>query len=648
MFKTQVLLNEGWELLTEAQQNVLVYSERRLIPILEELSVLFENKLSPDQIESLFAAAEQSANESGNNKTALGKAAAAAGVPFDLAKKLDATIKDVAKKAQDTTPVKNFDAQFEKLKQKVIEKVGGNDAKIVQTLKQYGQWAKENPGKSMLILSLLSAAASVAVGGASAGAAVGFLLKMGNNLIQGEKLSTALGKGAYGAAIGWLSGIAFKWLSDTIIDNIASAKEVDLSNQLDALNNAAREQAIADAAKNFPGVDFGELAETTTLRLSGNINSFYYSYDVILNPEQLQQVNNLNEVMNSTKGFTKEFYQSSAKFHDLMAGFQNSPEQPLLRAAGEALNVANMTGATGPQVTQLLSDWDNLDALYANAKAISPDVANAVQGAVTQAEKIKKGSHKAEPVSDEEKQGQSPEGSEGEQPQQPAQESVYIRHQNKDLELIYERMMQEGLWDDVKGAGARAGQMIGRGVDAAKTKVNQFAQSDTGQKLAGAMKSTGQAAGKAAAATGQAAGKAVGAGLAKAGQIKTNLTTKITKDKLMSAWKKSGSPTDVGSIVNIMQDAGVTPEMMQAVQGQTNIKLPANAFTQPEPQQAPQQAQPKPTQAPQQAQPQQKPSQAFKYSGKSKNVSSVVDKLNSGGIDKAALLKYIQSKKSAA
>lgn len=640
MFKSQILLNEGWELLTEAQQNVLVYSDRRLVPILEEICVLFENKLSPDQIESLFAAAEQSANESGNNKTALGKAAAAAGLPFDLAKKLDATIKDVAKKAQDTTPVKNFDAQFEKLKQKIIEKVGGNDAKIVQMLKQYGQWAKDNPGKSMLILSLLSAAASVAVGGASAGAAVGFLLKMGNNLVQGEKLSTALGKGVYGAAIGYLSGMAFKWLSDTIIDNIASAKEVDLSNQLDALNNAAREQAIGDAAKNFPGVDFGELTETTTLRMSGNINRFYYGYDVILNPEQLQQVNNLKEVMNSTKGFTKEFYQSAGKFHELMASFQNSQEQPLLRAATEALKTAQTTGATGEQVSQLLSDWENLDALHASAKAMSPAVANAVQGAVTQAEKIKKQAQQAEPVPDEEKQDQPTDSSGGEQPQQPAQESVYIRQQNKDLELIYEQMVQEGLWDDVKGAGVRAGQMIGQGVNVAKTKANQFAQSDTGQKIAGGLKSAGQAAGKAATATGQAAGKAVGAGLAKAGQIKTNLTTKITKDKLMSAWEKNGSPTDVGSIVNIMQDAGVTPEMMQAVQGQTQIKLPVNATTQ-----APQQ---KPTQAPQQAQPQQKPAQSFNYSGKSKNISSVVDKLNSGGIDKAALLKYIQSKRSAA
>ena len=52
-----------------------------------------------------------------------------------------------------------------------------------------------------------------------------------------------------------------------------------------------------------------------------------------------------------------------------------------------------------------------------------------------------------------------------------------------------------------------------------------------------------------------------------------NLTTKITADKLLQAWKKAGSPTDSDQIADILVKAGVPQETLNNLY--TNFKLPA-------------------------------------------------------------------------
>jgi hypothetical protein len=70
-----------------------------------------------------------------------------------------------------------------------------------------------------------------------------------------------------------------------------------------------------------------------------------------------------------------------------------------------------------------------------------------------------------------------------------------------------------------------------------------------------------------------AAGKAVGAVAQKAGQIGTNLTTKITADKLNSAWKKAGSPTDSQEVAKILTAVGVGDDIVKQVY--TDLKISA-------------------------------------------------------------------------
>jgi hypothetical protein len=70
---------------------------------------------------------------------------------------------------------------------------------------------KENPGKSAAVIGVLTALAALA-GGPVGGAIAGQVLRGAAELIKGEKLSTAVGKGIKTAALGFLSGKAFEVL----------------------------------------------------------------------------------------------------------------------------------------------------------------------------------------------------------------------------------------------------------------------------------------------------------------------------------------------------------------------------------------------------------------------------------------------------
>jgi hypothetical protein len=59
-----------------------------------------------------------------------------------------------------------------------------------------GEWAKANPGKTAAIIGVLTTLAAVA-GGPAGGAIAGQILKGAAELMKGEKLSTAVGKGAF-------------------------------------------------------------------------------------------------------------------------------------------------------------------------------------------------------------------------------------------------------------------------------------------------------------------------------------------------------------------------------------------------------------------------------------------------------------------
>jgi hypothetical protein len=193
MIGSRKILRESCSGLTKEQRTIIegIYNESK---------PLIEASLSADQIQSLFGEIEKTATAAGGNRTAIGKAA-------DVPGKVNDLINKVGKYLQDTTPVKMADQKFEQLK----AKVGAKFPELDKQLTGLGTWMKENPGKSAAIIGVLTTLASLA-GGPVGGAIAGQFLRGAAELIKGEKLSTAVGKGIKTAALGYLSGKAFEVL----------------------------------------------------------------------------------------------------------------------------------------------------------------------------------------------------------------------------------------------------------------------------------------------------------------------------------------------------------------------------------------------------------------------------------------------------
>ena len=60
----------------------------------------------------------------------------------------------------------------------------------------------------------------------------------------------------------------------------------------------------------------------------------------------------------------------------------------------------------------------------------------------------------------------------------------------------------------------------------------------------------------------------------KARQVGTNITTKVTADKLMKAWNKAGKPTDSVQIAQWLTTQGVDGAVMQQAFQTAGIKMP--------------------------------------------------------------------------
>ena len=223
-------------LLVEDVCRDLLPEQRRIIEgINRELLPLIEASLTADQIKSLFGEIEKQSVAGGQSRTVVG-----AGV--DVAKKANEVINNVGKWLANTTPVKMADEKFEQLK----GKIGAKFPDLDKQLTGFGTWMKENPGKSAAIIGVLTAVASLA-GGPVGGAIAGQVLRGAAELIKGEKLSTAVGKGIKTAALGFITGKAFE-----VLGKVFSGMRLD-SLPIPGAKEAGLEEVSFKAARTLRG-----------------------------------------------------------------------------------------------------------------------------------------------------------------------------------------------------------------------------------------------------------------------------------------------------------------------------------------------------------------------------------------------------------
>ncbi len=187
MQTSKTILRESCNGLTSQQQYVVENVYNALVPLIEAA-------LTADQVKQIFTQVEKQSIEGGKSRSVVGNA-------VDAAKEANKIIDKLGAKLQDTAPVKAFDQKFENLKAKIANKF----PELAEQTAALGEWVKANPGKSAAVIGVLTALASLAAGPVG-GAVAGQVLKGAQELLKGERLSTAVGKGLKAAAVGWLAG----------------------------------------------------------------------------------------------------------------------------------------------------------------------------------------------------------------------------------------------------------------------------------------------------------------------------------------------------------------------------------------------------------------------------------------------------------
>ena len=541
--KTATILKEGYQDLTETQVIYLNRWEKELWPLVEQYVAEASAQLTPDQIQDIFKGAESVADASGENKNLLGKAGSAVGaaakLPVDIAKKVDAKINELGRMAQNAGPVKNMDQKFEQLKKDIT--ANNSDSKIVQGIQKVSDWAKANPGKASIAVGILTTMAAFA-GGPMGGAAAGLVLRASKDLLQGEKLSTAVGKSVKTAAYGALAGLAIQGLTDNMVDNIATGSEAEADAMMDAFEKANFKAAV-DGAVADAGLDAGVMDGAMNYSSSGNINGFTFNYDMTMTADQVAQYKQLADAANSVKAFSPEYYEAAGKLH----GFLSTTQQANADITALARTIADIPkdALTSDQLEAAIAVLDNADKAIETLSGAGGAIGAAAQGALATVDDSNKEMHKIKPIDPEEKKQLELSLKGGEDA--PADDKVAVRGNesldfSNDMEVLFDEWLREA--------------------DPAQQELPLNNPNTKGAKL---KRGLGNIASKVGGAVKGAAGKV------KAGA--KELTSNVTAAKLNSQWKKMGEPTDAGSIYNLLTSFGMDDAMVQQIATGAKVEL---------------------------------------------------------------------------
>ena len=276
--------------------------------------VLCEVALQPDQIQQLFKSIE-----TGAGRSMLGKAGDAVKGAKD--KVGDVWFNKFGGMLQSSGPVQAFDQKFEEIKSKVAAK----NPKLAAQLAKYGEFAKNNPNLHKFLLAIAGSAAAalgVAVaGGVSAGAlavgtgtgiAVG-ILNIADRLLQGQKASTAIGRGATTGAIAGLAAGAAAKIGDMVKAGLRSDVIADLKGMTITRHTMDHNGAMFSAVTKEPETSALKNAFDALMPKFGTggqvdpnaVNKFAEMMAKVSSPEYQEAISKTREVAKAAKEAAK-------------------------------------------------------------------------------------------------------------------------------------------------------------------------------------------------------------------------------------------------------------------------------------------------------------------------------------------------------
>ena len=222
-------------IINEAQETQALYESWQDVG-----KYLSERTLSDQEIEQIFTQVQANVTAGGSNRTAIGKGVDVAGAGMA---KVTQAYQELLNKVSNTGPVQAFDEKMDQLMGQLKDATGG-DAGVNKYVQKYREFAVKHPVAQGILYSTLVAAAGLATGGAGAPAAVG-LLKMTDRLLQGDKFSQAMMKGATTGGAALLVQDIKQYFGGT--GQMPAQQAQDLATATDARDlNPAGQAAAAD------------------------------------------------------------------------------------------------------------------------------------------------------------------------------------------------------------------------------------------------------------------------------------------------------------------------------------------------------------------------------------------------------------------
>ena len=364
--------------------------ERDIHPILCEVA------LQPDQIQQLFKSIE-----TGAGRSMLGKAGDAVGAAKD--KISDVWFNKFGGMLQSSAPVQAFDQKFEEIKASIAAK----NPQLAAKLAKYGEFAKSNPNLHKFLLAIAGSAAAalgVAVaGGVGAGAlavgtgtgiAVG-ILNIADRLLQGQKASTAIGRGATTGAIAGLAAGAAAKIGDMVKAGLKSDVIADLQGMRITKHTMDHNGAMFSAVTKEPETSALKNAFDALMPKFGTggqvdpnaVNTFAEMMAKVSSPEYQDAISQTREVAMAAKEAAKSSIALISQLQQVgtaAAGGVASAatnQQPPAAPVAESLNktqINELFGITGNKVdaSKLQKAWEK-----AGSPTDSDAVAQILQGA---------------------------------------------------------------------------------------------------------------------------------------------------------------------------------------------------------------------------------------------------------------------------
>ena len=315
--------------------------EKEIHPILCEVA------LTPDQIQQLFTAIEK-----GSDRTLLGKVKDAPG------KISDAWFNKFGGMLQSSTPVKAFDQKFEEIK----SKIAAENPKLAASLAKYGEYAKNNPKLHKFLLGIagsVAAALGVAVAGGigasvlaiGTGTAIAVgIVNIADRLLQGQKASTAIGRGATAGIVAGISAAAMagigKWAAGL------REKSIEIADGLEKISfKATRELRLGgmemkEMTQGFDVVVDADAASAIRAAVNGIQNGDTTAFGQLQDLGRLVHSADYKARMKDVAGFAKEMAFNNDSLLQWIKGLTQAATAVGGAAAGQAAGAAGEKPAT--------------------------------------------------------------------------------------------------------------------------------------------------------------------------------------------------------------------------------------------------------------------------------------------------------------